>query len=279
MRRLTQQTSQLNIQLYLYEAIAGLKQAQQKERNLTKAAFLIRDWVSAICSFPGRKVLLQHDSYTLPGLLMTLQTYRGGVWCGGCAKVLSETLRACQIPAVTYGYGPPATSHITVIFSPDQRKNYYVLDAYLNYHYVYKGSTEMIPLAEMFSFIRKGRYSAFERVDTPLKTRHLVTAMHETAVDFAWLFDDGVPTKPDRVVNERRLYSGVSHSVDKVFAEGCDYRLRIDEARGKQSLDEYVLDQMLCDLYIGRARQAHRACYPDITVLRYFVQALADRRD
>lgn len=270
--------SQLNLHTYLLEHVEGFKQAQQKERDLTKAAFILRDWVSSICSYPGLRVILKHDDYNLPGLLLALLGYEGGVWCGGCAKVLAEVLRACTIPAITYGYGFGGVSHFTTIFSPDQRKNYYVLDAYLNYHYTYKGSTKMIPLGEMLHFIRARQYDKFQRVDTPLRTRHLVTDKQETAMDYAWLFDRGVPRKPTKVVSDHRVYSGVSHSVAKVLMEGCAYRLRADEDRGDQDLNKYFLDLMLVNPYIGRAGPAKTVCYPDITVLRYFVLAYANRR-
>lgn len=278
MRRITKDMTPEALHLYLYEQVPSLKHLQQNRKDLRRAAFVLRDWVSALCSYPGRTLLLKHNSYSLPALLLALQDFKGGVWCGGCSLALAGVLRACQIPAGTYGYGWSGASHYTTIFSPDRRENWYILDCYVNYHYAYKGSSEMIPMAEMFHFIKNRQYDEFRRVDTLLRTKHLVTAPHETAKDFAWLFDDGPPEKPDKVVNQHRVYSGVSHTVDKLLQDGCLLRVRIDEDRGEQDLNEYMLDLMLVNPDVGRAGPAVGACYPDISVLRYFVRAFANTR-
>lgn len=277
MKNLTDNMKPKMLRKYLCGEIRGLKEFLET-KQYTKAAFLLRDWASGICNYPQRTILLRHGEYTLSGLLSALQNFEGGVWCGGCGKVMAGILQACMIPAATYGYGFSDVSHVTTLFSPDKGENFYVLDAYLNYHYVYAGSDEMIPLPKILYHIRHRQYDSFERVDTVLKTRHLVT-VDQTAKNYAWLFDGNPPADPDMIVGGHRVYDGAHHSVDKVLKEGCPFRLRADVARGGQDLAEYMLDLMLLDPRVGRVNTACTKCYQDRAVLKAFIRGLGNRRE
>jgi hypothetical protein len=224
--------------------------------------------VARIAAYPQRDILILHWHYTVPQILDMLYQDKGGLWCGGCAYVLAYALNACHIPAAVYSYGAGDVSHETTIFG-DTRDggrtfNFYIVDAYLGFHYVYPTTTTWLPLPELWRRVRTREYNRIELVDKRIE-RNLVTSNREAAW-YYWLFDNGVPTSPSRVTDGHSVYPGAAHSVEKLLGTG-PFREAVDEVRGAQPINDFMLDLMLVHPVFGPIATIPEA-YPELSLLR-----------
>ena len=137
----------------LYAELPDLRQALEARQTI-KAATMIRDWVSAKATYSDRELLIPHLKHSAPEVLELLEADVGGLWCGGAAYVLAYVLNSVNIRSCVYSYGAGSISHETVVFGQPvdagRTYQYYVLDAYLNFHYVYSGTDTWMPISEIW---------------------------------------------------------------------------------------------------------------------------------
>lgn len=259
----------------LYGEIPGFRAILEGGRGIG-AAVMVRDWVSAKATYPQRELLILHWKHTVPKILGLLEADAGGLWCGGAAFVLADALNACYIPASVYSYGAGSISHETVVFgqtlNAGKSYQYYILDAYLNFHYVYPGTNTWMPISEMWRRIRNKQYQDIQRVDSRIE-RNLVTSTKDAAY-YKWLFDNDVPSVPIRVTNGHSVYSGATHSVQKVLATG-PFREAIDAVRKDKPIEEFMLDLMLVKPVFS-IMTPNAAAYPETFLLRTMIDSLVD---
>ena len=259
----------------LYDEIPNFRDILEEKRGI-EAAVMVRDWVSAKAAYPQRDLLILHWKYPVPRILGMLEADVGGLWCGGAAFVLAYALNSCYIPACVYSYGAGSISHETVVFGQTHNagKNYqyYILDAYLNFHYVYPGTRTWLPVSELWQRVRNKQYQGIQRVDSRIE-RNLVTSTRDAAY-YKWLFDNEVPSAPTRVTKGHSVYRGATHSVQKVLSTG-PFREAIDAVRGDKPIDEFMLDLMLVKPIFG-AMTPSAAAYPETLFLRTVIDSLID---
>ena len=190
--------------------------------------------------------------------------------------MLAYALNACYVPACVYSYGAKDVSHETVVFGQTRNEgktyNFYILDAYLNFHYVYPGTLTWMPVPELWRRIRAKQYESIERVDVRIE-RNLVTSTKDAAY-YKWLFDHGVPERPIRVTQGHSVYPGATHSIQKVLATG-PFREIINAARQDQPIDEFMLDLMLVKPVFGPMIQIP-AAYPETSLLRSMIDSFIE---
>jgi hypothetical protein len=259
----------------LTEEIDGLAIALDQDQTI-EAAVMIRDWVARIGAYPQRDILILHWHYTVPQILDMLYQDKGGLWCGGCAYVLAYALNACYIPAAVYSYGAGDISHETGIFG-DTRDggrifSFYILDAYLGFHYVYPTTNTWMPLPELWRRVRAREHGRIERVDKRIE-RNLVTSNRDAAW-YYWLFDNGVPTSPSRVTDGHSVYPGATHSVQKLLATG-PFREAVDAVRGTQPIDNFMLDLMLVRPAFSSIAAIEES-YPETSLLRSLIGSFVE---
>ena len=259
----------------LYKEIPGLKAILEKRRGI-KAAVLIRNWVSAKAAYPQRELLILHWEHSVPKVLDLLDTDAGGLWCGGAAFLLAFALNACYIPSSIYSYGVGDISHETVVLgqtlNAGKNYQYYILDAYLNFHYIFPGTNTWMPISELWQRVRNKRYQDIQRVDSRIE-RNLVTSTRDAAY-YKWLFDYGVPEIGHKIANGNTVYAGATHSVQKVLAAG-PFRDGIDAVREGQPIDEFMLDLMMVNPAFG-VMTPNAEAYPETSLLRTIIDSLVD---
>lgn len=255
--------------------VDGLSLALSEHRTMD-AALMIHAWISSKASYPQRDLLILHWKHSVLEILDMMDRGVGGVWCGGAAHILTYALNCCNVRACTYAYGAGSVSHETTVFGQtiNDGKSYqfYILDAYLNFHYVYAGTATWMPLPEMWRIIRQKRYGDIQRVDERIE-RELVTSTRDAAF-YSWLFDKGAPTKPSRIAGEHSVYSGATHSVSKILKTG-PFKEAIDAARGDQPIEEFMLDLMLVRPVFGPITPVPEA-YPETSLLRSIIGSFID---
>ena len=130
-------TQTMNEALYL--SVPGLRKARTN-KDFRACAFLLRDWFLSICCYSGRELLIDHVGPGVAEQLKDLLAYKGGLWCGGAAKLFAGLLRSIQVPACTYSYGydEEGLSHVTTVFGIAEMDaggwksiTFYLLDAFL----------------------------------------------------------------------------------------------------------------------------------------------------
>jgi len=272
--RLSRDMDRDDLARYLSTEVAGLSEAREKKRYID-AAFILRNWLSPRLSYPPEdSLLLLHWEYKLPELLWMLQEGMGGVWCGGCAHIFSRLLDLVGIPAAVFMYGAEMLSHETTVFGvPDTDIKYYVLDSYLNFHYVHAQAGGILSLEELLRLVKNKQYGQIRRADSRI-TRGLVLKDTQPA-HASWAYPGGaIPTEPIRTYGSHRLYPGAVLSMDTLLAGGA-YRQLLDKARRNQPIDEFMLDMMLVRPQFSKVANAPEA-FPDICLLRGVIAALAE---
>jgi len=268
-RILSPQMDEDDLREWLYQEVNGLYKTLEAG-EITKAAFVLRQWVSEYSSYPQRELLLLHWEHTLSEMLYKLQKHEGGVWCGGAAWLFSSLLQLAHIPAAVYMYGEGDLSHETTVFGVKQGKyfRFYLLDAYLNFHYTHPDG-KLMNLEELFYRVRQKQYDQIVRVDVPI-ARKLVTADRD-AQYYSWLFPDGAPEEPDFEAGDHKVYKGAVHSVSELLLPSSPFRKLADQERGAQPLEEFMLDLMLVHPTFGRMYNTN---YPEIALYQGVVEAL-----
>jgi hypothetical protein len=265
----------VQLQRQLLHDVDGLAQATENKK-IVDMAFLLRGWVSSKVSYPQRELLIDHGAHSVPEILSMMEEGKGGLWCGGVALVMTYVLNAFQIPACVYGYGYGDVSHATTIFGKTigygRTYSFYILDAYLSFHYVHARTNELLSLADVFHLVKTKQYDQIERIDERIE-RELVTSDRDAAY-YDWLFDKGAPEMPTRIASEHKVYAGATHNVDKLVSTG-PFREAIDKVRGKQGMDEFLMDLMLVRPTFSPLVSVPEA-YPELTLLRSVIESLLE---
>lgn len=259
---------------YLTDEIPGLQEYLQDKR-WEPAAFAVRDWVSEQACFAGDEALiLSHQGQAPQDILWQLQQRKGGVWCGGVAWLLAEILRVLAIPATTYMYGAGWLSHETTLVGlPDESGvTYYVLDAYLNFHYVDAETHALLPLKQLLRYVRAGEHGHIRRVDTQL--RRTIVAREREWEFFSWLYPSGQAGETSTTAEGVVCYSGAECSVATLAKTG-PFGALLDQVRGSVSQDQFLLDMMLVRPIFARMIMQSEF-FPEVELYRNVIAGLAD---
>ena len=265
----------VKLQRKLIHDVDGLAQAVEA-KDVIKMAFLLRDWTAAYTPYPQRELLINHGGREVVELLAAMENGEGGLWCGGVATVFTYVLNAFQIPACVFMYGSGDVSHATTVFGQTvgggRTYNYYILDAYLCFHYEWC-SGELMSLTDLLRNVRTRQYGLVHRKDQRVE-RNLVTSTR-TAEWYPWLFDNRPPpAEPTAIRSGHKIYAGATHSVPKLIASG-GFREAVDEVRGDQDINEFLLDLMLVKPQFMPLVMFAQA-YPEVTLLRSVIDALVE---
>jgi len=258
---------------YLFKQIKGLKKLLGSGDDLA-TAFLLRDWVGRHATFVHRELLLQHQSLSSQQLLKELGAGKGGVWCGGTARLFSGLARALPglyVAEYHYGYYDKGLSHSTNIVGLKDGQCYN-LDAYHGYHWVDSKSLEMLDFGEMLCRIKRKEYERITRVDVDLP-RSALAGPGDDGRGFRWLY--GYGEIPDPVyAGGYAVYPGAMPKYEWLYSEGTKNRLRADKLRGDQPLDEFMLDTMLVGAKMSRLAPDTSDSFTEYSVMHKMLQCL-----
>jgi len=258
---------------WLFKRIRGF-QAILKSKDYLAAAFFLRDWVGRHAIFTHRELLLDHGKLSAQQLVKELLEGKGGVWCGGTSRLFSGIARAIPglyVAEYGYGYRADSLSHVTNIVGLKDGRCYN-LDAYHGYHWVDSESQELLEFGELLCRIKRKEYTRIRRMDVELP-RPALAGPGDDGAGFRWLYGYKEMPEPMHVMGYS-VFQGAMPQFARLYSEGSANRLRADALRGKQPLDEFMLDMMLVDARLSRFAPNVSDSFAEYSVMNKMLQDL-----
>ncbi|MCK5564568.1 MAG: FkbM family methyltransferase [Planctomycetes bacterium] len=161
-------------------------------------------------------------------------------------------LRLFGIPAASFGCsvdGVEGMSHRTTVVC-DVTKNsmsFYLMDAYLNYHFADTNSGEILEFCEMVKRIRLKQYDSIRLMETKVSRPYLAEPGDSTCHQWIFPNDRNMPLIEKR--NNVWIYGPASPSL-MTWVPAC-WPDRLEELLDGRSLEQFMLDMMLCNTNYG----------------------------
>lgn len=248
-----------DIAKYLLARVDDLQEALA--RSNVFGALALRRWLMPKLNYSGTALLLNHGGGADPlRFLHDLETFKGGVWCGGAAWLFAELAGALDIPAVIYLYGyKDGLSHATTLIGKPVGSGwrFYNVDAYLGYIFKDRQTKSWIDMGDLWQRVATGQTKDIERRDTQI-ARLLVMPKRDDPAFYSWLFEGPVPKKPAGKSADRQnaTWPGAVHTYDKLLLPTTGFRKLAEQRRGSQGLDDFMLSLMFVNPRLVPAKAA-----------------------
>lgn len=215
--------------------------------QLLEAAIILRDWVAKTINWCISRQFLFDPEEALSSYQAFIEK-KGAVWCGGAAPFYMMILKLFHIPAIrfAYAYDSPLhhISHVTVLVGIPEKTdtnhniNFYLLDPYLNYHYVDSRDGNILCFKELLKRIRHAEYHTVVKALTPFK-RDVILTPQEDNDQVISLHDHEVLTRDKK--DDNRITYQINLTDDRL----PKWNEVVDQHREASSREEFLLKIIL----------------------------------